>query len=338
MKPVLPREMLWTEKKTMDEFFELAPENRTFYVDIITSDFPSNFINDPVRIFNEVYYLTTRIIYEQPQPSELDRFYIEAKNQFKWRCGADVVMTLVYCLLNLTRKHVDPHYKDFVQAISDRFFGCVSWIDSTMHLYLIKQDGKRFNYPFIPRPMGLGWFEGTFISWSEITRNFDIECIEQVIRLWERPEEKMEIAMMMRDSLDFRIFSRKSDHNEVLRILNKYILVDDNANNAQRKVKQSRNQFHEFVKDVARTDEIIAKLHRIIGNKIKSEAIKIIMKAMWIGWIERPTASSIKQEFSDNITCSESYIIRLLKEAKPTRNGKIDEEKLDEIREEFENA
>lgn len=338
MKPILPREMLWTKKKTMDEFFELAPENRTFYVDIITSDFPSSFTNDPLKIFNEVYYLTTRIIYEQPQPSELDRYYIETKNQFKWRYGADVVMTLVYCLLNLTRKHVVHHYKDFVQAINDRFFGCVSWIDITSHLYLIKQDGKRFNYSFSPRPMGLGWFEDKLIFWSDITRNFDIECIEQVISLWEHPEEKMEIAMMMRDSSDFKLFSRKYEYNEVLQILNKYILVDDKANYAQRKVKQSRNQFHEFVKDVARTDEIITKIHRRIGKKRDTNAIHIIVEAMWIELIERPTASSIKQEFSDNITCSESYIIRHLKEAKPTRNGKIDEEKLDEIREEFENA
>lgn len=338
MKPILPREMLWTEKKTMDEFFELAPENRTFYVDIITSDFPSSFTNDPVRIFNEVYYLMTRIVYEQPQPSDLDRYYSETRNQFKWRYGADVVMTLVYCLLNLTRKHVDPHYKDFVQALSDRFFGCVSWIDITNHLYLIKQDGKRFNYSFFPRPMGLGWFEDTFISWSDITRNFDIECIEQVISLWEHPEEKMEIALMMRDSLDFKLFSKKSAHNEVLRILNEYILVDDKANGAQKKVKQSRNQFHEFVKDAARTDEIIAKLHCIIGNKTDSKAIRIITEAMWIGWIERPTAPSVKQEFSDNITCSESLINRLLNDAEPTRNGKIDEEKLNEIRKKFEQA
>lgn len=343
MKPILPREMLWTEKKTMDEFFELAPENRTFYIAIITSDFPSSFTNDPVRIFNEVYYLMTRIIYEQPQPSELDRYYIEAKNQFKWRCGADVVMTLVYCLLNLTRKHVDSHYKDFVQAINESFCGCVSWIDITSHLYLIKQDGRRFNYSFFPRPMGLGWFEGTFISWSDITRNFDIECIEQVISLWEYPEEKMEIAMMMRDSLDFRIFSRKSasEHNEVLRILNKYILVDDKANGAQKKVKQSRNQFHEFVKDAARTDEIIAKLHCLIGNKRNTEAIKVINKAMWIDWISLPTAPSIKEEF-DRITCADTYINRILDPNKPQKNSKdgliVDEELLEKIREEFEQA
>ena len=343
MKPILPREMLWTEKKTMDEFFELAPENRTFYVDIITSDFPSSFINDPVRIFNEVYYLTTRIIYEQPQPSELDRYYIETKNQFKWRCGADVVMTLVYCLLNLTRKHVDPHYKDFVQAISDRFFGCVSWIDITSHLYLIKQDGRRFNYPFFPRPMGLGWFEGTFISWSDITRNFNIECIEQVISLWDYPEEKMEIAMMMRDSLDFGMFSRKSasEHNEVLRILNKYILFDDQANDAQRKVKKTRNQFHEFVKNSARTDEIIAKLHRRIGKKRDTNAIQIIVEAMWIDLIDKPSAPSVVDEFRDNITCTDTYVNRKLKdgEVKPKKkDGKVDEERLDKIREEFEQA
>lgn len=279
----------------------------------------------------------TRIIYEQPQPSELDRYYIETKNHFRWRYGADVVITLVYCLLNLTRKHVDQHYKDFVQAINDRFFGCVSWIDMTSHLYLIKQDGKRFNYPFSPCPMSLGWFEDTLISWSDITRNFDIECIEQVISLWEYPEEKMEIAMMMRDSLDFWMFSRKSEHNEVLRILNKYILVDDKANDAQRKVKQSRNQFHEFVKDSTRTDEIIAKLHCLIGNKRNTEAIKVINKAMWIDWIILPTAPSIKEEF-DRITCADTYVNRILDPEKPKKNGKVDEDLLDKIREEFEQA
>lgn len=344
MKPILPREMLWTEKKTMDEFFELAPENRTFYLDVITSDFPSSFKNDPVKIFNEVYYLTTRIIYEQPQPSELDRYYSETKNQFKWRCGADVVMTLVYCLLNLTRKHVDPHYKDFVQAINDSFCGCVSWIDITSHLYLIKQDGKRFNFPFSPRPMGLGWFEDQFIFWSDITRNFDIECIEQVISLWEHPEEKMEIAMMMRDSSDFKMFSKKSEHNEVLRILNKYILVDDKAdkaNDVQRKVKQSRNQFHEFVKDAARTDDIIAKFHRRMGKKKNTAAIQIIVEAMWIELIDKPSAPSVKEEFRDNITCADTYVNKILKlgEVKPKKkNGIVDEERLDKIREEFELA
>lgn len=36
MLPVLPREMLWTELKTMDEFFRLDPVNEEFY-DVLMS-------------------------------------------------------------------------------------------------------------------------------------------------------------------------------------------------------------------------------------------------------------------------------------------------------------
>ena len=109
-------------------------------------------------------------------------------------------------------------------------------------------------------------------------------------------------------------------------------------NATSQKMREPKNNIREYIKDKERTEEIIGKIHRLIGNKKNTAAINIIKEAMWIGWIERPTASSIIQEFSDNITCSESYIIRLLKEAKPTRNGKIDEEKLDKIRKKFENA
>ena len=74
--------------------------------------------------------------------------------------------------------------------------------------------------------------------------------------------------------------------------------------------------FSDFIIDAERTDEIMGKLHRLIGNKTNTDALRIITRAMWIEWIERPTAPSIKNEFP-TITCSSTIISRCLNEAEP---------------------
>lgn len=96
--------------------------------------------------------------------------------------------------------------------------------------------------------------------------------------------------------------------------------------------------FREFIKDSRRTEEIIEKLHRLIGKKTNSDAIRIITRAWWIGWLDKkPTATSIRTEFP-TITCSDSQISDILGEEKPTKNGKVDEEKIERIRKKYEDA
>ena len=99
--------------------------------------------------------------------------------------------------------------------------------------------------------------------------------------------------------------------------------------------------FREYIKDVTRTEEIIEKLHRLVDKKIiDSDALKIITRAMWIGWLyedPQPTPTSIKAEFP-KIKCSDQHIYKCLKEAKPTKNGIVDVEEIERIRQEYEAA
>ena len=106
------------------------------------------------------------------------------------------------------------------------------------------------------------------------------------------------------------------------------------ANTISRK-RNIRNNFREFVLKKEQTEEIIRKLHRLIDNKVNTAAIRIINEAMWIDLISLPTAPSVKEEFP-NITCDDSYVNRILDLQKPVKNGKVDEEKLNKIREKFE--
>ena len=65
------------------------------------------------------------------------------------------------------------------------------------------------------------------------------------------------------------------------------------------------------------------KLHYHIGNQTDTDALKVIAKAMWIDWIYRPTATSIKKEFP-TVTCSDTIISRCMKEPPPTHPSMIE--------------
>ena len=64
MKHKLPREFLWTDKKSMDDFFRLSPVNEDFF-EVFQSlrNEPFNVAIDAVKVFNEVYYQVTRMRY-----------------------------------------------------------------------------------------------------------------------------------------------------------------------------------------------------------------------------------------------------------------------------------
>ena len=74
----LPREMLWTDFKTMDQFYELDPVNKDFCEVLMTlHEKPFDVKSDEVRVFNELYYQMTRMMYERPAPRDLAKYRLD---------------------------------------------------------------------------------------------------------------------------------------------------------------------------------------------------------------------------------------------------------------------
>ncbi|MCR5512457.1 MAG: hypothetical protein K6F43_02690 [Prevotella sp.] len=92
---------------------------------------------------------------------------------------------------------------------------------------------------------------------------------------------------------------------------------------------KSVKNFREFIKDANQTEEIMLLLHNLIGNKTNTNALRIIAKAMWLDLIDRPTSTSIKNEFA-TITCSDTIISNVLNEEAP-----MHPHMMEEIRKEF---
>ncbi len=224
MKPLLPKEFLWTDKKTMDEFFELDQINEEFFEVFATlREEPFAVQTDEVKVFNEVYYQLTRMVYEHPLPSDLDKYVADVKANLGWNYSAELVMSMVYFLLALIDKQVRPLNKFFTKTINERFFGCLYWKPFKHKFEQLKKEHRNLIYHFQPCPIDVWFLQDKYVDWKTITRGFDLGCLDDVINLWRDMEDKKEVAWMINDTSTFP----DSENNRILRFLNRYMLADD---------------------------------------------------------------------------------------------------------------
>ena len=206
-----------------------------------------------------------------------------------------------YVLLNLLHEFYDNLYegKDHLKQREEDI-----WIISYLRDSIMQDDVRGVNYN-----------DDEYLnSWKEIQTDIDM--------LWRILYHLIRLIVLGFESIYQEI--RKQE-------------AEITANATSQKKRKLRKFFREFVKDKEHTEEIMGKIHRLIGNKTNTAAADIIKEAKWIEWIYRPTIPSIREEFP-TIKCSDTPISNKLNEALPTKNGKLDTELLNRIREKFEQA
>ena len=226
MKPILPREFLWTDKKTIDEFFELDPINKDFYKVLFTfREQPYSLSITPLRLFNEVYYQATRMIYEKAMPHDYSRYVYDTKGNVGWRFDAALVMTMVYFLLKLadTKKiHMNSIY---MQIMFGDLAGTKYWTSFLAIFEDLKSRGIKTTYGFKPNPIGIHELQSMYVDWRKITRNYSLSCVDYVLKLWKKRSDKLVIARLISDSIDMKVLNgRVGDEDEQIKdYLEKYL-------------------------------------------------------------------------------------------------------------------
>lgn len=103
MEQILPREVLWVDKKTMGEFL-IEPLNRKLYevyLDVKRNALSQDF--QTLKLFNEVYYICARIVYEKQHDADLNSYIKEIKNDLGWDYPSSVVLNMIYAVLSLRK-------------------------------------------------------------------------------------------------------------------------------------------------------------------------------------------------------------------------------------------
>lgn len=246
MLPILPREFLWRDKKTMDEFFELEPVNEDFF-EVLQSLREEPFVvkTDAVKVFNEVYYQVTRMVYEHALPADLPRFTADIKANLGWNYSAELVLTIVYFVISLIPKPKHPVNKFFVYEIKKKNEDSPYWKPFDKLYYRLKKEQKQIVRPFHPTPfparelMALG-----YINWNEITRHFELGCIDHVLNLWEGKKDKELAARMILDSYYSHKGSNDKDGEQLQRYLQQYL----KAGKATAKIVFTEGDFEEWAR------------------------------------------------------------------------------------------
>ena len=217
--------MLWRELPTMDFFFTLDPINEFLYETFISlSEKPFSLKADAVKVFNEVYYQVTRMVYEHPMPSDLQFYVSDVKGNLGWNYSAELVMSMAYQIISLMEHKTRPLNKFFTKTISATYGGSIYWGPFKRCFVALKKKKVTTSHDFLPRPIMADELRAMFVRWSVITNNYDLGAIEHVLNLWSTMADKRAVATMIRVSARQFVDDEKMD--QLLRFFSQYLVPE----------------------------------------------------------------------------------------------------------------
>lgn len=120
MEQIIPRDVLWGDRKTMGEFLKEPLNQKLYEVYLgVKRNAPSQDFQT-LRLFNEVYYICSCIVYENHPDADLNEYIQEIKNDLGWDYPSSLALNMVYAVLAL-RKDNSEEVKSTIQKIRKHY-------------------------------------------------------------------------------------------------------------------------------------------------------------------------------------------------------------------------
>lgn len=276
MVPIVPRIFLWTDKEDLTDFFHLDEVNEEFY-DVLCELKDATQLGDidEVKLFNEVYYQATRIVFERPMPDDLPRYILDIKGNVGKEISAELVMTMVYHLLILIRITDRPINKFYISLIRDKLYRSIYWKPFKHCFEKLKKEGKHLSYTFKPCPYPANVIRyNCIISWDVITNDYELSYIETVMNLWEDIREKYTLATMIESSMVRRF--RGKEYVLKKEQIHKFFL--QYLNDCEMKQKQALKE-RELMEEAKNKENALENQIKILQDKLGNESVPLSVLA-----------------------------------------------------------
>ena len=211
MKPKLPRELLWTDKTSMDEFLN-EPVNREMYEMLQKIRRDTILLKDTyfsaIKIFNEVYYQCTRIVYERDQNDFVRHYLADIKSNIGLNNHARVVCGLIFYLFSHRNNNSLTEKKIAADLLLCFMF------DGRYQMEFPREtetSRKTYDIDFSPRPCSTGSLSNMLIDWDEVTNHYDKESIDCIVNLYNEVPERKKIYSMIEKA--YERFLKKQGKN-----------------------------------------------------------------------------------------------------------------------------
>lgn len=196
--PNLPRELLWTDRNDFSDFLseELCSEivsNIFLTKSHITKKLG---ITTMLKLFNEAFYLSTRIVYEhdaESLPETYAKMIMDDLENQEWVEHVILIMFLVLTLQRDKSKEVllfvDKLQKRYLPEIPFRIINIVNKV--------FKPWKKKMGYRLKPCPCPADILQNSPLDWRQITQNFSKHVIIGVLDLWDDDNEKGKVIRLI---------------------------------------------------------------------------------------------------------------------------------------------
>ena len=321
MIPNLPRQLLWTDKASMEEFLHEPINERLYYFYLDLKNIRCQFRpdNSALLLFNEIYYQLTKVEYEHDIDLKLDDYTQEIGANTGKEYSIVFVYEMFFAFL-LLRENNSNVAKSFQSRIFHTYNS--TWNERTnIALGSIIKEEKKYLVELKPHPCPVDSLESEGIQWDEITNNFNPTSIKEVLNLWSSKEEKITVLHLIEDA--YKRISRRPIKMEI--IMNYIRAVDffskmfselgggkkvgqkDNNN-----VRKSHNNMipsnYPFVIKNDLAPVIMERITDLVKGKISpKDKMMPIRAAQDAGAIRRPTYNEIKKALGDDFISKSSF-------------------------------
>jgi hypothetical protein len=359
----LPREFLWQDYKSMDEFLK-EPINQDLYkVYLSVKDAPYKITMPDVKVFNELYYQCVKFYLGDVSMSDIANS-IEADLGFVY--SKNLITSMMYAVIVSQKKRIDNYYDIIYFLLDSR-----GWYQKTFSDFVV-QNQAIYKTNINPRPIDVETAVTLVDNWFETTFYYSQRVIEKIVNLWKSKEERLFVLSIIEESFKiimdkectlpikgadkeddtadtaFFVSLRKriersikipsngknySYNNKVIKSKVPNIFLPSSSNTSI-KSEGDKSLFWQAILKAEKGEQIINLLHKRIDGKKK--ALDIVMPfhaAIKAKVIRRPSWTEYKSEFSDDY-CKKSSFTRLTNETENPYKGHT--AALDELKKEFE--
>lgn len=197
MRTKLPRQMIWKAKATLEEFTEepLGSQLYDLYAKLSRSvHFPNLFKTSPIKLLNEAYYQSTRIVYEKNPRITVNEILNDIKTNIGLKHNSEVTLLFVYYILCL-QEDQSIEIKRLLELMKND--AMVSQMLNNVKDRTIKDNLHSKVISLRASPCSPQVIESMLLDWHAITDGFSERAVRKILNLWRNNNEKAQILCVL---------------------------------------------------------------------------------------------------------------------------------------------
>ncbi len=199
----LPREFLWQDYKTMDDFLKDPLNQELYKVYKQTKDAPFKITMPDIKVFNELYYQVVKYCYCEVSVENIANS-ICANLGFVY--SKDLIISMIFAIICLQKKKM----YELEYMLKEYLGNNRGWYLDLFNNF-VNDSKTTYDSDLTPKPIDVESAVAKVKNWPELTNYFSKHTLDKIINLWHSKEEQLFISNTI--TIAYSEFTRNGEDN-----------------------------------------------------------------------------------------------------------------------------